>query len=771
MVFQEQQILQFMEKRAYKPMTAEELKETFQLDNQEEEAEFLRLLEQMEEEGKIVRTRAERYGVPERFNLVLGTLQGNAKGFAFVIPDREEEQDVYIHANDLNGAMDGDRVLARIQRGRKGDQRREGVIVRILKRGRLEIVGTYRASKHFGFVIPDDKRLPADIFIPNEGRGDAKDGQKVVVAISQYPGEYRSAEGVIKEVLGYKDDPGVDIVSIIRKHQLPEKFPPDVLAEAEAIPDEVQEEELIGRRDLRQRPMVTIDGEDAKDLDDAVSIETLPNGNIRLGVHIADVSYYVKEGSALDQEAYERGCSVYLVDRVIPMLPPHLSNGICSLHPQVDRLTLTCDMEFDDEGKMVGYDIYPSVIRTDERMTYRDVKKILVDEDPELIQRYERFVDQFRLMAQLANKLRERRMQRGAIDFNLAEAKIIVDENGKPTTIEKRERSISEGLIEEFMLAANETVAKHFTKAEVPFLYRIHEPPNEEKLQAFFSFITHFGYRIRGKADQIQPRALQQLLERVKGKQEETVISTVLLRSMQQAKYAAECVGHFGLATTFYSHFTAPIRRYPDLMIHRIINQVIREGKLSPQRVEELNALLPEVAKQSSGRERVAIEAERETDALKKAEYMLDKIGETFEGIISGVTSFGFFVELDNTVEGLVHISYMIDDYYHYDENTYSLRGEWTGKVFRIGDKVTVRVRSVDMEEYKVDFELVDTKGNAIDKQIDGTRRRKKKRRKKAADSLELEKTIRTPKASKAMAGDKKKKKKKRKDTRKRRKR
>ena len=470
MVGQEQRILQFMAKQAYKPMTAEELKETFQLDNPEEEEEFLRLLEHMEEEGKIVRTRAERYGVPERFNLVLGTLQGNAKGFAFVIPDRGEEQDVYIHANDLNGAMDGDRVLARIQRGRKGDQRREGVIVRILKRGRLEIVGTYHASKYFGFVIPDDKRLPADIFIPNEGRGNAKEGQKVVVAISQYPGEYKSAEGVVKEVLGFKDDPGVDIVSIIRKHQLPEKFPADVLAEAEEIPDEVQEEELIGRRDLRQRPMVTIDGADAKDLDDAVSIETLPNGNIRLGVHIADVSYYVKEGSALDQEAYERGCSVYLVDRVIPMLPPHLSNGICSLHPQVDRLTLTCDMEFDAEGKMVEYDIYPSVIRTDERMTYEDVKKILVDEDPELIQRYERFVDQFGLMAQLADKLRKRRMQRGAIDFNFAEAKIIVDESGKPTAIEKRERSISEGLIEEFMLAANETVAEHFTKAEVPFI-------------------------------------------------------------------------------------------------------------------------------------------------------------------------------------------------------------------------------------------------------------------------------------------------------------
>ena len=723
----EEKILQFMLKKAYKPMTAEELQQIFQPEAPDVEKAFLHLLEQMENEGKVVRTRANRYGVPERFHLILGTLQGNAKGFAFVIPDRPGEQDLYIHANDLHGAMDGDRVLARIQRGKKGDPRREGVIVRILQRGRKEVVGTYRASKHFGFVIPDDKRLPADIFIPNEGRNGALEGQKVVVAINQYPGEYKSAEGAVTEVLGYKDDPGVDIVSIIRKHQLPEKFPEEVLQEAEAIPEVVQEEELEGRRDLRQRRMVTIDGEDAKDLDDAVSIERLSNGNIRLGVHIADVSYYVKEGSALDREAYERGCSVYLVDRVIPMLPPRLSNGICSLNPNVARLTMTCDMEIDAQGRIVNHEIYPSVIQSDERMTYKDVKGILKDGEPDLIARYEEWVDEFRLMAELAKTLRSRRMRRGAIDFNFAEAKIKVDERGRPVAIEKRERSIAERLIEEFMLAANETVAEHFTKAKVPFLYRIHERPDEEKLQAFFAFITHFGHRIRGKADQIQPRVLQQLLERIRGEQEETVISTVMLRSMKQAKYAAECIGHFGLAATFYSHFTAPIRRYPDLMIHRIMRQVLTEGKLPKQRSEQLAEHLPEVAKQSSARERAAIDAERETDALKKAEFMLDKIGETYSGIISGVTSFGFFVELENTVEGLVHISYMVDDYYHYDENTYSLRGEWSGKTYRIGDEVIVRVSNVNMEEYKVDFELVEKNDNSRRKSFRGPQKKKKK--------------------------------------------
>lgn len=727
---QEQDILRFMQKQAYKPMTLQELLETFGVEEDEEREQFQRLLAEMEAEGKIVCTRSKRYGVPERLNLVRGTLQGHPKGFGFVVPDTPGKPDVFVHPNDLNGAMDGDLVLARLHGGKREGLRPEGEVVRILKRGRTFVVGTFTSpSRHFGFVIPDDRRLPADIFIPPEGRNGAKEGQKVVVRLHHYPGVRHSAEGVVTEILGHKDDPGVDILSIIRKYQLPEEFPEEVLREAEQIPETIDPKELEGRRDLRNRTLVTIDGEDAKDLDDAVSVERLPNGHFRLGVHIADVSYYVKEGSALDREAYRRGCSVYLVDRVIPMLPPRLSNGICSLNPRVDRLTITCDMELNKQGDVVDYDIYPSVIRTRERMTYDAVKRILVDEDPELIERYEPLVGDFRLMAELARILRRRRMKRGAIDFNFSEAKIKVDERGKPVEIVRRPRTIAESLIEEFMLAANETVASHFARAEIPFLYRIHEKPDTEKLQSFFEFITHFGYSIRGQADKIRPRALQQLLEEIEGKPEETLISTVMLRSMKQARYAAECLGHFGLAARYYTHFTSPIRRYPDLVIHRIIREVFTEKLFSPQRIDQLNAQLPETADQASKRERIAIEAERETDDLKKAEFMMDRIGEEFEGLISGVTAFGIFVELENTVEGLVHVSYMNDDYYRYDEDTYSLYGERTGKVYRIGDRVKVRVIGVNIDEHKVEFELVAKEEAEEEPERKGKRGRKGKKR------------------------------------------
>jgi ribonuclease R len=703
----EQEIRRFMLEQAYKPLMLEELIEVFGIGEEEREA-FIKLLQQMEEDGKIVQTRAKRYGVPERFNLVRGTLQGTSKGFGFVIPDVAHQDDIYVHLNDMNGALDGDLVLVRIHK-RKSDHRRpEGEIVRVLKRGRDRIVGTFRRlSSHFGFVIPDDKRIPADIFIAHELQMNARDGQKVVVKLHQITGRH-SAEGEIIEILGHKDDPGVDILSIIRKHGLPEKFPEEVLAEAEQIPDQISEEEIKGRRDLRGRTMVTIDGEDAKDLDDAVSVERLENGNVRLGVHIADVSYYVKEGSALDREAYERGCSVYLVDRVIPMLPKRLSNGICSLNPKVDRLTMTCDMEIDPEGNVVDYDIYPSVIRTNERMTYRDVKKIVVDEDPELIERYRPLVDDFRLMADLAKTLRRKRLQRGAIDFNFAEAKVIINEKGEPVDIVKRPRTIAEQLIEEFMLKANETVAEHFYRLEVPFVYRIHENPDAEKLKAFYEFITSFGYSVKGRPDQVKPHALQSLLEKIRGKREEHVISTVMLRSMKQAKYAAECIGHFGLAAPFYSHFTSPIRRYPDLLIHRIIREVLTRGSLSVERIDELNEILPDAAQQSSIRERIAVDAERESQDLKIAEFMMDKIGDEYEGIISSVTSFGIFVELPNTVEGLVHVSYLTDDYYHYDESSYSLIGERTGRIMRIGDKVRIKVSGVNIDERKIDFELLE---------------------------------------------------------------
>ncbi|WP_142505577.1 ribonuclease R [Melghirimyces algeriensis] len=709
---QEHEILEYMRKKAYKPMKAEELQHAFGI---EDWNAFIALLNQMEAEGKIVRTRTKRYGVPERLNLVRGRLQGNAKGFGFAIPDADFpfQQDVFIHGNDMNGAMDGDLVLARIHSMKKEGLRPEGEIVRILKRGRTEVVGTYKASKHFGFVIADDKRLSSDIFIPKEAKNGAKEGDKVVVELTDYPKGRRSAEGKVKEVLGHKEDPGVDILAIIRQHQLPEAFPDDVIKEAEEVPDTISVVEMAGRRDLRERTMVTIDGADAKDLDDAVSVEALENGNIRLGVHIADVSYYVQEGTALDREAYERGTSVYLVDRVIPMLPPRLSNGICSLNPQVDRLTLTCDMEIDSSGDVVDHEIYPSVIQTNERMTYQAVKQILVDEDPEVIHQYESLVEDFRLMGQLAEVLRKRRFARGAIDFDFPEAKIIVDDQGKPVDIVPKPRTVAEQMIEEFMLAANETVSEHFFKMKIPFMYRIHEHPDPEKLQAFFEFITHFGYQAKGKANKIKPRVLQQLLEEIKGEPEEPVISTVMLRSMQQAKYSPECLGHFGLAASYYSHFTSPIRRYPDLVIHRIIREVLdNHGNLPDKRKSELNGWLPGAAQHASERERIAVDAERQTNDLKKAEFMQDKVGETFEGVISSVTSFGVFVELENTVEGMVHVSYMTDDYYHFHEGSMSLVGERTQKAYRIGDKVTVRVAGVNLNERKVDFEFVE-EGNA----------------------------------------------------------
>jgi ribonuclease R len=704
----EQEIQRFMLEQAYKPLTLGELIDTFHV-SEEKRERFVQLVKELEADGKIVQSRTKRYGVPERFNLIRGTLQGNAKGFGFVIPDMPHLKDLYIHANDMNGAIDRDLVLARILKGKNHERRPEGEIVRIIKREREKIVGTFsRVSTHFGFVIPDDKRLSADIFIAPEVQMDARDGHKVVVKLQQITGRH-SAEGEIIEILGHKDDPGVDILSIIRKHGLPEDFPEAVEQEAEAVPEKIREEEIKGRRDLRERTMVTIDGEDAKDLDDAVSVELLENGNVRLGVHIADVSYYVQEGSALDREAAQRGCSVYLVDRVIPMLPKRLSNGICSLHPKVDRLTLTCDMEIEPAtGQIVNHEIYPSVIRTKERMTYQDVKEIVEDKNAQLIERYKPLVDDFHRMATLAQTLRRKRINRGAIDFNFAEAKISVDEKGKLTDIVKRPRTIAEQLIEEFMISANETVAEHFFRLEVPFIYRIHENPDAERLQSFYEFISSFGYSIKGKADHVKPQTLQRLLKQISGTPEEHVISTVMLRSMKQAKYAAEGIGHFGLAATYYSHFTSPIRRYPDLLIHRIIHEVLAAGNLTTERIDQLHAYLPDAAQQSSICERIAVDAERETKDLEQAKYMVDKIGEEYEGLISSVTSFGIFVELPNTIEGMIHISFLTDDYYRYDENSYSLIGERTGRILRIGDPVKVKVSSVNIEGRKIDFELLE---------------------------------------------------------------
>ncbi|WP_442956494.1 ribonuclease R [Paenibacillus sp. YIM B09110] len=714
----EQELLDFMRETAYKPMTYQELEKHFGIEGAEEFKQFLKLLNQLEDEGKIVRTRNELYGVPERMNLLRGKLQAHAKGFGFLLPDEKDHPDVYIHANDLKSAMNGDILLVRITSKSEGGGRMEGEVVRVVQRAVTQIVGTFENHESYAFVVPDDKRINRDIFIPKGGFEGAVSGQKVVVRIVSYPEGRSAAEGEIVEVLGHKDDPGVDILSIIRKHQLPEGFPDEVMAEADAAPDEITEEEIVqqGRRDLRGEVIVTIDGEDAKDLDDAVHVKRLENGNFLLGVHIADVGYYVREKSELDQEAYRRGCSVYLVDRVIPMLPHRLSNGICSLHPKVDRLTLSCEMEFDAKTlKRVRHDVFTSVIRTKERMTYTNVKKLLTAtvEEPqtELKERYADLLDMFALMEQLAMRLRSKRMKRGAIDFDFVESKVIVDETGKAVDIVKRERSVAEQIIEEFMLVANETVAEHFHWLRVPFLYRIHEDPNQEKLLTFMQFASNFGYVVKGKGNSVHPRALQTLLEEIQGKKEATVISTMMLRSMKQAKYDAESLGHFGLAAEFYSHFTSPIRRYPDLVIHRIIREVIEGGgHLTEARHEALTARMPEVAQHSSERERVAVDAERDTEQLKKCELMLDKVGEEFEGIISSVTSFGMFIELENTVEGLIRLSDLTDDYYHFHEQHMILIGERTSKIYRIGDEVKIRIARVSMTDHTIDFELVDMK-------------------------------------------------------------
>ncbi|NGQ95107.1 ribonuclease R [Brevibacillus sp. SYP-B805] len=705
----EQEILAFMREQAYHPMTVTELEEAFQITDADGFKELVKTLNILEDRGEIIRTRTNRYGVPEKMNLVRGRLQSHPKGFGFVLPDTPGEPDIYIHAHDFNGAMHGDIVLARVEKQTSGN-RKEGRIIRIVERGITETVGTYQDETHYGFVIPDDKRIGRDIFIPKTASAGAVDGHKVVVKIVRYPEGHSNPEGEVIEILGHKNDPGVDILSIIRKYGLPEEFPQDVLAQAQAIPDEITPEEIKGRRDLRDRMMVTIDGADAKDLDDAVSLEKLENGNYLLGVHIADVSYYVRENSPIDQEAYRRGTSVYLVDRVIPMIPHRLSNGICSLNPKVDRLTITCDMEMDSDANVVNYDIYLSVIRTNERMTYTDVRRILEDKDEALIEKYKELVPMFQLMEELCRKRRRRRMQRGAIDFDFREAKIYVNEEGTPTEIGFRTRSIAEMIIEEFMLAANETVAEHFHWLKQPFIYRVHEEPNPEKLMAFMEFVTNFGYTVRGKGNTVHPRALQQLLEEVKGTPEEVIISTVMLRSMKQARYDAESLGHFGLATDFYTHFTSPIRRYPDLIVHRLIREWLEHGEMSEERASYWAQILPEIAEHTSQRERVAVDAERETDDLKKAEYMLAHIGEEFEGVISSVTSFGIFVELPNTIEGLVHVSYLTDDYYHYHEKMYALVGERTGKQFRIGDVVQVRVSNVNLDERTIDFEIVGMK-------------------------------------------------------------
>jgi len=641
-------------------------------------------------------------------NLIIeGIFEANERGFGFVRPLDENEKDVFIPPLDIKGAWDGDKVEVRIVS--IGDEKRgpEGIITRIIERSHKKIIGKFEKSKNFAFVVPDNKKILEDIFIPKSCFNGARNNEIVVVEIEKWPEGRRAAEGKVVKRIGKLGKPGIDILAIMCEHDLSEDFPSEVLAEADNIPDHILEKEYKNRKDLRDIKMVTIDSEDAKDLDDAVSIEKLENGNFLLGVHIADVSYYVKEGSPLDKEAYERGTSVYLVDRVIPMLPRKLSNGICSLNMGEDRLAISVMMQIDSTGKIIDSEIVKSVINVDERMTYTDVTKILEENDKELIKRYKEFVNDFKLMKKLSDILRKRRTKRGSIDFEIPEAKVIIDEKGKAIDIKKYEITVSNNIIEDFMLAANETVAERFYWLEVPFMYRVHDLPDTEKLEDFSKFIYNYGYKIKGLTT-LKPKAFQDLLEDIKGKKEEKIISTLMLRSMQQARYSPNNTGHFGLAAEYYCHFTSPIRRYPDLFIHRVMSELIENDYKfkTEKRAKKLKKLASDGAKHSSEKEREAQLAERDSVDLKKAEYMSRFVGEKFAGVISSVTSFGFFVELENTIEGLVRVESIMDDYYIFNEKQRSLIGERKHKIYRLGDTVEVVLTNADVETRKIDFTI-----------------------------------------------------------------
>ena len=692
-------ILELMNEKTYVPMKLKELAIFLDV-SKEQRGELKKVVDSLLEEGKISISSRGKLGKPELFALT-GIFSGHPKGFGFVTVEGRE-QDIFIPEEKTRGALHGDKVQVVVEEQANG-LRPEGCIVRILEHANETVVGIYEKSKSFGFVIPDNQRIFSDIFIPQGCDGGAVTGHKVVVRIKDFGGDRnRKPEGVVTEILGHIHDPGVDILSLVRAYGLPEEFPSQVKEQLKHIPDRVAQSDLTGRMDLRELPTVTIDGEEAKDLDDAITLERAGRG-YRLGVHIADVSHYVTEHSPLDAEALKRGTSVYLTDRVIPMLPHQLSNGICSLNQGEDRLALSCLMDLDEKGAVVGHEIAETVIRVDRRMTYTAVNHIVTDRDPETTAEYAEFVDLFCLMKELADLLRGRRRSRGSIDFDFPESKILLDEKGIPLEVKPYERNAATRIIEDFMLLANETVAEDYFWQEVPFLYRTHEKPDEEKMKRLGTFINNFGYAIRMPGGEVHPKELQKLLDKVEGTPEEPLISRLTLRSMKQAKYTTLNTGHFGLAAKYYTHFTSPIRRYPDLQIHRIIKESLHGG-LSEKRVSHYEKCLPQVAVQCSALERRADEAERETDKMKKVQYMERFIGEEFDGVISGVTGWGFYVELPNTVEGLVHINELRDDYYVFDETHYELIGEMRRKTYKLGQPVRVQVTGCDRFARTIDF-------------------------------------------------------------------
>lgn len=695
-------ILDIINDDNYIPMKIKELAIVLNVPKEDRE-DLEEVLKELLAEGRISVSKKGKYGKPSG-NILVGTYEGNAKGFGFVTVEGETE-DIFIPESASNGALNEDLVQVVLRSG-KGGKRREGEIIKILEHGVTELVGTYQKNQNFGFVVPDNNKISRDIFIPMEKSKGAVTGHKVVVKISGYGDKNKKPEGVVKEIIGHINDPGTDILSVVKSLNIPMEFPDEVMKQAEQIPTEVDPKDIAGRMDIRDWQTVTIDGEDAKDLDDAITVQKKENKYI-LGVHIADVANYVQEHTPLDKEALKRGTSVYLVDRVIPMLPHKLSNGICSLNAGADRLALSCIMEIDEKGNVTGHKIAETVLRVDRRMDYTTVKKILEDNDEEAIQEYKELVPMFRQMEELAGILREKRHKRGSIDFDFPESKILLDKKGHPVEIKPYERNTATKIIEDFMLIANETIAEDYFWQELPFVFRTHDNPDSEKMLKLGLFINNFGYAIKTTQEEIHPKELQKLLERIDGTDEETLISRLTLRSMKQAKYTTNCSGHFGLATKYYCHFTSPIRRYPDLQIHRIIKENLRSG-LNEKRVRHYESILPGVAEQSSITERRADEAERDTDKLKKVEYMERHIGEEFTGVISGITNWGMYVELPNTIEGMIRITEIRDDYYYYDEEKYELVGETTKRRFKLGQEVKIQVAATDKMLRQIDFSLAE---------------------------------------------------------------
>ena len=637
-----------------------------------------------------------------------GTYRKNQKGFGFVKIENQEDE-IYIAKENSLKALNGDKVLIKIIEEKSKDKKAEGKIIKIVKHEKETVVGIFQKSKNFGFVVPDDKSLGTDIFISKKNFEKAKNGQKVVVQITKYPQKGKNAEGKIIEVLGNPDQAGVDMLSLIKEYNLPSTFPEQVVEEARKYGDKIDLKDIQNRVDCRNQTIFTIDGEDAKDLDDAVRVTKLENGNYKLDVHIADVSYYVREGSLLDKEAQIRGTSIYMLSRVIPMLPKELSNGICSLNAGEDRFTLSCSMEINSEGKTISTEVYKGIIKVSERMNYHDVQKILDKSDKQVLKKYEKYIPDFELMAELAEILKNKRLEQGYLNLDIPESKIELDKDGKAINVGKYETSFSNEIIEQFMLSANEAIAEKFYWLEAPFIYRVHEDPDIDKIKDLNKFLFNFGLKIKTKDDKIYPTEVSKILEKIKGKEEEKVISTLILRTLKVARYESENKGHFGIASKYYCHFTSPIRRYPDLFIHRIISKYLEENYVVEEKwIEEYQEKATQRAEASSEREKVATKVERDSEDLKKAEYMENKIGEEYEGIISSVTQFGIFVELENTVEGLIRFENLGNEYFIYDEERKRLIGEKTNKTYKIGDKVKIRVISANKILRQIDFEIIE---------------------------------------------------------------